>query len=299
MRVTISATIPTGSFANLSPSIEVEAESFEEAERLVMPHIEALSAKYGEEGKTLVARGTTVQRKKLVSPIDGGYAFFDEASHTYTDSNGKQYVSGSKFCDEYAYEFPKDMVLDKMAKAYKVDKNQLAEMWELKGLASSSFGTGLHAALEMWGKYEVLGEAVSKDLLNKALHDQPILKKAVESFYAGRGGEEAMYEVFVVDMDSLRCGQIDRLLIVDKDKKICRVQDFKTNADLMKIGSPKKLKAPFNDIDNNKLGKYQLQLSFYASILQKSGWTVEGLDIFNYTDKWTHIPLEVINLERS
>ena len=45
---TVKATIPTGMYANIQPEITVEAVSLEVAERAVMPHIEALFAKYRE-----------------------------------------------------------------------------------------------------------------------------------------------------------------------------------------------------------------------------------------------------------
>ena len=303
MKYTITATIPTGQYANLQPSIEVEAGSMEEAEKLVMPHIEDLSAKYGEEGKALRAKGSEGGAKvKLVSPLDGGYAYFDEAAHVYTNSKGEQYKNASKFVKQFEWEFPKDMILDKMAKAYKVDANHIADMWRLKSDSSLAFGNSLHYSLEMWGKYQSLGESISKGELNKAMHDQPTIQKAVETFFAGRGGESALYEAFVVDMDNMRCGLIDRLLIVDKEKKICRVQDYKTNANIEEVkgkGKQKVLKAPFDYLPNSPLGKYKIQLSYYANLLMKLGWTVEGCDIFNYTDKWKTFSFEPINLNKN
>ena len=62
-----------------------------------------------------------------------------------------------------------------------------------------------------------------------------------------------------------------------KEKKICRVQDYKTSA-----------------MDSDKTLVYQHQLSFYAKILQEMGWTVAGLDIFDWDgDKWTLQELEI------
>lgn len=45
---TMKAIIPTGMYANLQPEITVQAETIEQAERAVMPHIEALFAKHRE-----------------------------------------------------------------------------------------------------------------------------------------------------------------------------------------------------------------------------------------------------------
>lgn len=47
---TIKAVIPTGMYANIQPEITVQADTIEHAERAVMPHIEALFAKYREGG---------------------------------------------------------------------------------------------------------------------------------------------------------------------------------------------------------------------------------------------------------
>ena len=57
----VKAIIPVGMYANIQPGIVVQAETLEQAERAVMPHIEALFAKYREGGAMTV---TTVPVKK-------------------------------------------------------------------------------------------------------------------------------------------------------------------------------------------------------------------------------------------
>lgn len=61
---TIKAVIPTGMYANIQPEVTVQAESIEVAERAVMPHIEALFAKYREGGSPVA----TPQPAKPVAP---------------------------------------------------------------------------------------------------------------------------------------------------------------------------------------------------------------------------------------
>lgn len=288
MKYTISATIPVAQYANLTPSIEVEAETLEEAEKLVLPYIESLSARYAEEGKSLTPRGAELKRVKLVSPIGGGYAFYDEASHTYIDSNGKKYVSGSEFAEKFKTPFPAEIAAKNCEKKYDLKQQQILDLWDIKGDAASGFGTAMHAALECYGKYSQAGE--------NALPKHPFMKKVVLDFFNGRDAENALYEPFIADMNTLKCGQIDRLLIVDKDKKICRVQDYKFTEAIKEESPNKKLKAPFNVLPPCELSKYQLQGSFYASILQSLGWTVEGIDIFNWVDGWETISLPVLEI---
>lgn len=49
----MKAIIPTGMYSNLQPEIVVEAESLEQAERAVMPHIEALFTKYRSDSNVM------------------------------------------------------------------------------------------------------------------------------------------------------------------------------------------------------------------------------------------------------
>lgn len=51
------------------------------------------------------------------------------------------------------------------------------------------------------------------------------------------------------------------------------------------------------ELPKTKLSKYQLQLSFYATLLALSGWTVEGLDVFVYENGWKHYELEILSLD--
>lgn len=50
----MKAIIPTGMYANIQPCIVVQSDTLENAERAVMPHIEALFAKYRDGGAPVV-----------------------------------------------------------------------------------------------------------------------------------------------------------------------------------------------------------------------------------------------------
>lgn len=290
-RIRVGAAIPVAQFANIQPFVTVkldEGDDPEKAREMAMAEIEHLSAKYAEEGKSLVSRGST-KKIKLVSPLDGGYAFFDEENHVYTDSNGKVYKSGSAFAEDFKTPFPAETVAKRCEKKYDLKQAQILDLWSMKGSAASGFGTAMHEALECYGKY---GSKAGENALPK----HPFIKKVVLDFFKGRDAEKALYEPFIVDMDKLRCGQIDRLLIVDKDKKICRVQDYKFTEAAREEKADKKLKAPFDTLPPCELSKYQVQASFYAKILEGLGWTVEGIDIFNFTTGWETISLPVLEI---
>lgn len=261
MKYKITAVIPTVQYGNLQPSIEVEADTFEEAHSQAMPHIQRVWDMYGE--KPLVSKsGARVKLQAFV----GGEIFYDDLNHTYTNEAGEVYLSGSQYAKQFEKPFDGTMISGKMAAKYGVEASDIVKMWELKAKTSREFGTAIHSALELYGRYNGLATQLEKDT---HVHDHPVIKKAVESFYEGRATETAELEVLVVDHASKRAGRIDRLLIVDRNAKVCRVQDFKTNATIEK-----------------SLPIYEKQLSFYGDILKANGWTVQGRDIFHWNGQW-------------
>lgn len=103
-------------------------------------------------------------------------------------------------------------------------------------------------------------------------------------------------EVLLTDVNQGYGGHADRIVILDKKKKICRVGDYKINVGAESISAKDKPSAPFNHLPGNKITKYQLQMSIYANMLQKSGWTVEGLDVYIYEESWKYYPLDILNV---
>lgn len=309
--ITVAAVIPNAQYSNIQPSITIEVgdgEDVQVATNEALRQIEEISAQYAESGKALPqlhAGGTTTAApspvlETLESTLTGGKAFFDPVAHVYTNQFGQKFLSGSEFAEKFSPEFNADFIIPKMEAKYNVLGTDIKEMWRAKADASRSMGDAIHKALELYGKYRGIGEALDKDqpvdkMKWSHIHNNPILHQAVGSFFQGRDDENAIYEGFVVNNNAMLCGSIDRLLITGE--KTCRVQDYKTNGDISKKGSPKFLGAPFNTLENTTINKYWLQLSFYAHILALAGWTVQGLDIFHYTGTgWTSYTHDVIDI---
>lgn len=295
------ATIPTAQYANLQPEIETTGESYEEAQELALTRMAELWNRVCEPGKELkIAQKVaslpteTNSYDRLVSKLTGVEVLFDKVAHKYLSPDGKQYLSGSVFASRYKNKFDGDAISANFAKKHDVPQKDIQDMWSLNGDVSATLGTAVHNALELYGKYLQLS-LKTKGTNESALTKNGILQPIVESFYKGREDEKAGYEVFVADETHGLCGFIDRLLIVDEAKKICRVQDYKTNHTINKAET---IKAPFKGVvPSTTLGTYWLQLSFYAYILQQHGWTVEGLDIFNWEgDEWKLYQSDVIDI---
>lgn len=280
MKIKLGAVIPTVQYGNLQPEFEVDVESedIEEATLKLESHIQALWDKYGE--KPLAPKqGTTKRLKAFV----GGEIDYDEVNHVYS-WNGEKYLSGSEYAKGRQEVFDANMISGLMAKNLgktkeEVDlaKAKILAMWELKKNISTNFGHSIHGALELHGKYLKLSNALDahratkeQEAKNTHLHDHPILKQAVESFYEGREGEQAEYECLIVDHKAKRAGCIDRLLITAPNT--CIIQDFKTNV--------KDDKEYWED-----------QLTFYAGIMEAAGWKVLGKEIHQYNREWKKVIL--------
>jgi len=106
----------------------------------------------------------------------------------------------------------------------------------------------------------------------------PYLLEVVESFKALGLGKCISERILFNDSLNL-AGTLDIIELLDKDKREVALLDLKTNGELYKKKG--KMLAPFNHLDNNNINKYRLQLSLYAYLLEKQGYTVKYAEILH------------------
>lgn len=298
--LTVRATIPTSQYANIIPEITVEVNGdYEEAKAEAMLHISQFSQDYAEKGKEIgeSTKSTEVKLEKLIPYIGTKEMFFDEQNHVYTDVDGKKYTSASTIAKQFEHPFPIDVVVPAYAKKFGVQEQRIRDFWKSKADASTTFGTALHQALETYGKWNNLANELNTPDKPVEIGIHPTLLPIVESFFEGRYQEVAVYEPFIVDEEDELCGKVDRLVIVDLEKKICDIEDYKTNGDLYKERSPKFLKAPHNDLPNTPFGGYTIQQNVYRKIVEANGWTVRNLTLHHWGGaKWERIPVPKVKV---
>lgn len=203
--------------------------------------------------------------RKLLKAFCGGEVYYDESAHVYTNEAGEVYLSGSQYAETFRKPFDKQKIAELMAsKVESATPEEIIRMWELKSQVSMDFGNAIHKALQLYEQFNGLADALNKTTHS---HDHPIIKHAVDGFMEAYKEEKALSEVLVVDHKAKRAGQIDRLVILGD--KHCRVEDFKTNADIKK-----------------DLPIYWKQLEFYMSILEANGWKCEKSIIHHYDGEW-------------
>jgi hypothetical protein len=238
---------------------------------------------------------------------------FNDTKHIYNmrwEGGCKVLKGGTTFIKRFYEPFDSKRVARQCSKYWGVSAQEIEDMWASNGAVAGQFGSVIHLALEHYINFQKVGQTITetrqasgKDVEgNYAMPKHPFLKKTItalnkltDKLDKQYGVQEVVAEALVTDSATGWGGLIDRLVIIDKEKKVARVQDYKVNIGAEKEESHSKPKAPFSHLPANKLTKYALQLSFYAAILKKHGWTIEGLDVFIYEDRWVHKTLDLID----
>lgn len=236
----------------------------------------------------------------LTSFNEGHEIIFEPGEHTYHYGK-KRLRSATTWIEDYISTFDSEAISARCAEKWDVDQQHILNVWESNGDIAAGFGTAIHAVLEHYYTYEHIGgimqEASGKEK-NAAMPNHPFLKQLIEELNVIREpGELSYQEALVSAVDLGVCGLIDDLMIIDAQEKICRVRDYKITVDITK---PKEtLAEPFTFMGDTKLAKNFLQLSFYSYLLTRSGWTVEGVDIYNWIGDWHHYQFDGADFKKA
>lgn len=186
------------------------------------------------------------------------------------------------------------------AKSWEVDQQIVKDLWKSNGDLAAGFGKIVHQALEHYDKFKSVGQKISlkKGLpVNYAMPKHPFIASIIQGFInINTTAGEVIPEALLTNVEKGLCGHADRVLVLDWENKICRVQDYKVNIGSEEVSSKSKALTPFDKLPANKITKYQLQMSFYANLLELSGWTVEGLDVFILENEWKYYKLDVLKV---
>lgn len=299
--IKIEATIPCSQFANIRPTIEMSDTTVEEAEKKGMELILPLFEKYSEKGGLIPRELVSVSVGKLKSFNEDGVEIgFEPISHSYS-YEGKKLQGVTDYIKKFYKPFDADTISSVLESKWGVPQSVIKDLWNENGEVAQDLGNLIDKTLCYYEKFKSYGDIISsqqKEAENYCLPKQPFLRKVVEEFYelVKDGDAKVITQVMLSSVKDGICGQSDRIRIIDQEKKICRVGDFKVNINAEAIDKSYKVLAPFDKLPANKISKYQLQLSVYANLLQKSNWIVEGLDVFVYEESWKHFELPVLQV---
>lgn len=196
--------------------------------------------------------------------------------------------------DTLGLEYNSDDIIDEIKKTRRLYMKNLdlgARIQKVKKGATENYAKPTH--LDIRALMKATDEEIH-EYGKKVLQEKKDMYKSL-----GYDKCDRVAEVYVTYSELGMGGEIDDLIIIDKQKKICRVADFKfkdkvldkpssTNTLLHELA---KKKATENDI-------IRIQLSYYAFCLWKAGWTVEGGDVFGRNGKWSYYAIDLIPMEK-
>jgi hypothetical protein len=211
---------------------------------------------------------------------------FIEDTHTYfmkddTGETSSTWPSVSKLLKLFYEPFPADEIAYKKAKGDRVEMQRLLDEWSAAGSYATNMGSRVHYVLEKRiieenGDYKDVREPLFEVDLEQEIKSNSMIN-AGEKFIKLMGDRDAVLldtEMVLGHPDLGYTGQPDKVwLVMNKEKTGFGmvITDWKTNKpkNFEKNRWTKNMKTPFQDLPDNSLGHYYLQLPFYGKLLMK------------------------------
>jgi len=224
---------------------------------------------------------------------------FDEESHTYTmmDKEGNlksDWPSVSKVMKLFYTEFDSDGIAEKKAKGDPMEKMRLLNEWSAAGTYSTNMGSRVHYFLEkksceMFGLDKEVREPIFEVDFEQTIKGDSMINAGEEYLYLMKEREGLLLDTEIV-LGSNELGYVGqpdkKWLFFNKDKTEVGivVTDWKTNRkkNFEANHFTKKMKYPFNDLDDTALGHYFTQLPFYGKLFldMLKGSKYENIKLF-------------------
>jgi len=241
-------------------------------------------------------------RKKILSTFNK--LQFVEETHQYflPDAKGNliEYDCVSNVTHKFVPHENWDLIAENYAIKHNKSKEQVQEEWHYNNIRATNSGTGVHLYGEMWMELFLGHPDNICDVIKPQYQDGYLLPHSPKEEAAALFNEDIfrtpnMYPVLAEtkvytgvnkEIKPLRtnyAGTFDILYYfkhpTDNSKSGLVILDFKTNSELYSqynIDKKKMLLAPFDDMVNQNLSIYTLQLSAYQIPLEDIGLKVLG-----------------------
>lgn len=217
---------------------------------------------------------------------------FYEEGHKYL-LGGTQIPSVSSLIEDLTPKVDWERIKKGKAKKEGCTVEELTRQWEENNVLSTNNGTSTHLYGEMMMKF-LLGEEVFDPIIQPQYEKGYLLpyggkQMAVQKYWQDIYGCSALYPLIPearmympednkFGIKKLYCGTADLLFaLFHNGEWVLDIMDYKTNISLTNDFSRAKGKmmlSPFNDIIDESLGHYTIQLSLYSLMLMNLGYKV-------------------------
>lgn len=213
---------------------------------------------------------------------------YEEETHTYRDKNKSVYISATDLVKEHKQPYDAQAAAVNYAKKNGQTPEHWLAVWEEKRIKSTHRGNKFHQEKEE----QIKGRGVVK------MNNQIVYAKNEHLCYESnpdlRVLEDGLYsELLVWDVGFKIAGQIDVCLIYTKDGvRFVDIDDHKTNERIDTVsyqfkgsGNYKMMLHPINHLMDCHFTHHALQISIYAFIMERQGYTIGKLTFTHYTEE--------------
>ncbi len=211
---------------------------------------------------------------------------FVEDTHTYymKDLDGEiktSFPSVSKVLKKFYEEFDSETISYNKANGDPEVQQKLLAEWKAAGDYSTNMGSRVHYMLEKkliedYGNYKEVRQPIFECDFTQILKGDSMINAGTKYLKLMNERDTVLLDTEIVlgHPEIGYTGQPDKVWIVENKQKTgfgLLITDWKTNKpkNFMPTRFTKKMKHPFQDIDDTALGHYYLQLPFYGKLILK------------------------------
>lgn len=163
-----------------------------------------------------------------IDTFTGETIIYDDAKHHYYSLDGRKLLGASTYAKDFGDTFNKDAILPRLARQWEMPEEHLDHIWSINAEISNSYGTAIHAAMELWFRYHKDGARISSlkgNEHNYCLPKNVYLRDIVLDFVSTFGELDGVPEATLSNTKKGMAGRTD--IIILTGEKTCRVGDFK------------------------------------------------------------------------
>lgn len=219
--------------------------------------------------------------------------YFEESTHTYTDSLGTKYTSVTKFVHELCPEQNWDKIAENYAIKHNMPISDVKKMWDEKKNIAASMGTQVHSYMEfLWKRKHYQPEVPIGDYELVRQNGLAAYKSLSRRFVPIRN------EFIVYKPEWSLCGTID-FLCYDRGKDCIAILDWKTNVKIDRDNKFQECIGPLNGLPDCNYIHYSAQLSTYKLLIERvTDLRVGELALVHLKrDGWEYIPCQDFSVE--
>ena len=206
---------------------------------------------------------------------------FQEEKHIYTMEGRTDWPSVSKVLKKFYKAFPTEEAAYNKAGGDPERQQQLIEEWAAASSYSTNLGSRVHYVLEKEvvernGSFKEVRQPIFECDLTQIMKSDKMITagKRYIDLMTQRGATLLDTETVLGDPELGYTGQPDKLWLIENKEKDgfgIIVTDWKTNKpkNFQETSYTERMYSPFENLPNNALGHYYVQLPLYAKLLLK------------------------------